>query len=100
MSDIVINALGNFTNITLSALYFDITKDRLYADAVDSLARRSIATVLEQVLKTLLSVIAPVLPHLAEEIYEKGKKGEHASVFREGWTLLVGGETLVRRGIC
>ena len=45
----VINALANFTNITLSSLYFDITKDCLYADAIDSVKRRAVVTVLEQV---------------------------------------------------
>lgn len=46
---IVINHLNNFTNITLSSLYFDITKDCLYANGVDSLERRAVITVLEQV---------------------------------------------------
>ncbi len=46
---LVINALNNFANTTMSSLYFDITKDCLYADGKDSLERRSVATVLEQV---------------------------------------------------
>ena len=43
------NVLGNFANITLSSLYFDITKDTLYADAVDSVERRRVVTVLQKV---------------------------------------------------
>jgi isoleucyl-tRNA synthetase len=47
--DAVVSAVTNFTNITLSSLYFDITKDVLYADAINSVARRSVITVLQQV---------------------------------------------------
>lgn len=46
---IVVNSLSNFANITLSALYFDITKDCLYADSTESLERRRIVTVLQHV---------------------------------------------------
>ena len=45
----VANALSHFTNITLSSFYFDITKDCLYADAVDGEARRGVVTVLNHV---------------------------------------------------
>jgi isoleucyl-tRNA synthetase len=43
----VISTLANFTNITLSSLYFDITKDNLYANNPSSLERRSTVTVLQ-----------------------------------------------------
>jgi isoleucyl-tRNA synthetase len=43
----VISTLTNFTNITLSSLYFDITKDNLYANSPSSLERRSTVTVLQ-----------------------------------------------------
>jgi len=49
------NALTNYANITLSSLYFDITKDCLYADRISSFERRSVVTVLEQV-RTIVSV--------------------------------------------
>ena len=45
----VISTLNNFTNITLSSLYFDITKDNLYANSPSSLERRSTVTVLQLV---------------------------------------------------
>ena len=48
-SALVVTALSNFTNTTLSSLYFDITKDTLYANALDSIERRSAVTVLEKV---------------------------------------------------
>jgi isoleucyl-tRNA synthetase len=49
ISRTVIASLSNFANITLSSLYFDISKDGLYANTVDSLERRAVVTVLEQV---------------------------------------------------
>lgn len=48
-SALVVTALSNFTNATLSSLYFDITKDTLYANTLDSIERRSVVTVLEKV---------------------------------------------------
>jgi isoleucyl-tRNA synthetase len=42
----VISTLANFTNVTLSSLYFDITKDNLYANCLTSPERRSTVTVL------------------------------------------------------
>ena len=45
----VISALSNFTNITLSSLYFDIVKDTLYADSYSSHQRRVVITVIQQV---------------------------------------------------
>ncbi|TFK49438.1 isoleucyl-tRNA synthetase [Heliocybe sulcata] len=85
----VVNVLSNFTNVTLSSLYFDITKDCLYADARDSAERRAILTVLEQVLRTMVSVMAPVVPHLAEEIHYTLSRGDDpssgSSVFTKKW---------------
>lgn len=46
----VTNALVNFANVTLSSLYFDITKDCLYANSLHSVERRAVVTVLEKVL--------------------------------------------------
>ncbi|KAF9459744.1 tRNA synthetases class I-domain-containing protein [Collybia nuda] len=83
----VINALTNFANITLSSLYFDITKDCLYANGITSHERRAVVTVLEQVLRTMTSVLAPVLPHLAEEIHD-AYKSDGLSVFMTPWTPL------------
>jgi isoleucyl-tRNA synthetase len=45
----VISTLANFTNTTLSSLYFDITKDNLYANSPSSPERRSTVTVLQHV---------------------------------------------------
>ena len=45
----VMNALTHFANVTLSSLYFDITKDSLYADSLSNPERQSIVMVLDQV---------------------------------------------------
>ncbi len=53
---------------------------RLYCDPEDSLGRRSCQTVLEEILDGVSRSIAPVLPHLAEEVYlhSPGHEGTHA----------------------
>ncbi|MBX9724429.1 MAG: isoleucine--tRNA ligase, partial [Candidatus Obscuribacterales bacterium] len=61
--------LLNFCNVELSSFYFDIVKDRLYTDAKKSLKRRAIQTVLHEVLQVLVRLLAPVTPHLAEDIW-------------------------------
>ena len=69
MMMVVVNAMTTYTTTTLSALYFDITKDALYASAPTSLERRRAVTVCRAVLKTLTRVCAPVTPFLAEEAH-------------------------------
>ncbi|HET6351882.1 MAG TPA: isoleucine--tRNA ligase [Coriobacteriia bacterium] len=54
----------------LSAVYMDVLKDRLYADAPDSLSRRSAQTVLARILGVLVRVLAPVLAFTCEEIWD------------------------------
>ncbi|KZV99615.1 isoleucyl-tRNA synthetase [Exidia glandulosa HHB12029] len=82
----VVTSLVNFCNVTLSAFYFNITKDTLYADSADAQPRRAALTVFEHVLRTITAVIAPILPHLAEEIHATWQ-GPHSdlSVFARGW---------------
>ncbi|MBC7998879.1 MAG: class I tRNA ligase family protein, partial [Leptolyngbya sp.] len=61
--------LQNFCVVDLSSFYFDIAKDRLYACGKSSQSRRAVQTVLEEVLLTLVRIVAPVAPHLAEDIW-------------------------------
>jgi isoleucyl-tRNA synthetase len=53
----------------LSSLYFDVTKDILYCDAANAPRRRAVQTVLYEMLQTILPVLVPVTPHLAEDIW-------------------------------
>ncbi len=61
--------LQNFCVVELSSFYFDIAKDRLYTAHADSETRRSVQTVLSRVLMVLVGLLAPVTPHLAEDIW-------------------------------
>ncbi|KAF8219688.1 isoleucyl-tRNA synthetase [Tricholoma matsutake] len=87
LNEKVVNSITNFSNITLSSLYFDITKDCLYANHHASKERRAVVTVLEQVLNTMTTIIGPILPHLAEEI-NSYRYGSRSSVFVNQWTRL------------
>ncbi|MEM9136324.1 MAG: isoleucine--tRNA ligase [Cyanobacteria bacterium P01_F01_bin.42] len=76
----------NFCVVDLSNFYLDIGKDRLYISATDDERRRSCQTVLAIALENLARAIAPVLSHMAEDIwqalpYETG----YRSVFESGW---------------
>ncbi len=62
--------LQNFCVVDLSSFYFDIVKDRLYVSAPKSKERRSVQTVLEQVLQVIVRLLVPVTPHLAEDIWQ------------------------------
>ncbi|OJA11543.1 hypothetical protein AZE42_09678 [Rhizopogon vesiculosus] len=62
----VVNTLSNFANITLSSLYFVITKDCLYVNDIQNIERRAVVTTLAAVLDSMTSVMAPVLPYLTE----------------------------------
>ncbi|GAA5983162.1 hypothetical protein JCM5350_007903 [Sporobolomyces pararoseus] len=66
-------ALSNFSNSTLSAFWFDVTKDTLYADSKNSLNRRKVVYTLQKVFDTYLSILSPLAPLLAEEIYHYSK---------------------------
>jgi isoleucyl-tRNA synthetase len=55
--------------VELSALYFDIIKDRLYTSRRDGKARRSAQTALHLVAGDLVRLLAPVLSFTAEEAW-------------------------------
>jgi isoleucyl-tRNA synthetase len=79
----------NFCSVDLSNFYLDIGKDRLYISAEDVLRRRSCQTVLWVALENLARAIAPVLPHLAEDIWQHLPYATpHKSVFAAGWLQL------------
>jgi isoleucyl-tRNA synthetase len=79
----------NFCVVDLSNFYLDIGKDRLYISADNALRRRSCQTVLWVALENLARAIAPVLPHLAEDIWQHlPYTTPHKSVFAAGWLQL------------
>jgi len=62
-------ALFDFCNDTLSAFYCASVKDRLYCDRPDSRRRRTTQTVMRQILESVLQLLAPILPHTADEAW-------------------------------
>uniref|UniRef100_A0A8C2X1C9 Isoleucine--tRNA ligase, mitochondrial n=1 Tax=Cyclopterus lumpus TaxID=8103 RepID=A0A8C2X1C9_CYCLU len=80
-----IRVLQAFITRDLSSFYFSIIKDRLYCDPEDSLGRRSCQTVLEEILDGVTRSIAPILPHLAEEVYLHAPGHDGETLFKSGW---------------
>ena len=79
----------NFCVVDLSNFYLDIAKDRLYISHPNALRRRSCQTVLKVILENLAKAIAPVLCHMAEDIWQfLPYKTLHKSVFQSGWVEL------------
>ncbi len=79
-------ALQNFCVVDLSNVYLDIAKDRLYVSAASDFRRRSCQTVLHLVVERLAGLIAPVLCHMAEDIWQNlPYPVAEASVFERGW---------------
>ncbi|MFO7630038.1 MAG: isoleucine--tRNA ligase, partial [Prochlorococcaceae cyanobacterium] len=79
-------ALQNFCVVDLSNVYLDIAKDRLYVSGAAEFRRRSCQTVLSLVVERLAGLIAPVLCHMAEDIWQNlPYPVAEASVFERGW---------------
>jgi isoleucyl-tRNA synthetase len=61
--------LLNFCTVDLSAFYFDIRKDALYCDPINSKKRQSTIILLNIILNSLLKWFAPILSFTTEEIF-------------------------------
>lgn len=66
-----ISMVHNFCVKELSGFYLDVIKDRMYCDAKDSADRRSGQAACYRILQVLVKLVAPVLPHTAEEVYAR-----------------------------
>ena len=58
-----------FVNEDLSAFYLNVAKDMVYIDPKNSISRRSMQTVIYQILVGLTKLLTPILPHTAEEVW-------------------------------
>jgi isoleucyl-tRNA synthetase len=81
-----VQEIMRFASADLSNFYLDVAKDRLYISAIDDKRRRSCQTVIDACLEGFAKAISPLLPHMAEDIwqnlpYERATK----SVFEGGW---------------
>ncbi|KAL6971279.1 Isoleucine--tRNA ligase, chloroplastic/mitochondrial [Sarracenia purpurea var. burkii] len=66
----IFQTIQRFVIVDLSNFYFDAAKDRLYVGGSTSFTRRSCQTVLAAHLISIARVIAPILPHLAEDVWQ------------------------------
>ena len=82
-------AVQNFCVVDLSNFYLDVAKDRLYISSPDIQRRRQCQTVLALILENLTKAIAPVLSHMAEDIWSHlPYPTATESVFQAGWLTL------------
>jgi isoleucyl-tRNA synthetase len=63
-------ALNEYVNADLSALYLDVVKDRLYTFAPNSTERRSAQTAMWRIAEAVTRLIAPILSFTADEVWE------------------------------
>ncbi len=66
----VFHSIYNFCSVELSAIYFDVLKDRLYMHAPGSRSRRSAQTAVYEIIERLTRLLAPILAFTSEEIWE------------------------------
>jgi isoleucyl-tRNA synthetase len=78
------HATTELVSVTLSSIYFDVAKDRLYTSRKDGKARRSAQTVLHLVAQDLLRMLAPVLSFTAHEAWKYLPGRPVGSVFEAG----------------
>ncbi|KAM4772775.1 isoleucine--tRNA ligase, mitochondrial [Rhinophrynus dorsalis] len=82
----VVRLLEALVTRDLSSFYFSIIKDRLYCEEEKDPKRRSCQTALAEALDIVVRSFAPILPHLAEEVFKYlPYRKESDSVFRTGW---------------
>ena len=72
--------LHSFCSVDLSAFYFDIRKDTLYCDQLNSVERRGARTVLDVLFECLTAWLAPILCFTAEEAWQQRVKNSKDSV--------------------
>ena len=75
--------LLNFCSLDLSAFYFDIRKDTLYCDDIESPQRQACTDLLNLVLDMLLKWFAPILSFTTEEIFQIINRGKNSSIHLE-----------------
>lgn len=66
---VIYHAVHNFCAIELSSFYMDFAKDVVYIEHADHKDRRSMQTVFYETLLALVKLIAPILPHTADEMW-------------------------------
>ncbi|MFZ5496921.1 MAG: isoleucine--tRNA ligase [Verrucomicrobiota bacterium] len=70
---------NQFCSVTLSAVYHDILKDRLYTLGADHPLRRSSQTAIRHIFNSLVKVLAPVLTFTCDEAWSFARTGREYS---------------------
>ena len=89
----VVKNVNHFVNVDLSSIYFDVRKDSLYTDSLNSAKRVSTLSVFEEILQVLVSILAPVMPIMMQELWNNmpqrlrigSEEKVFASPFHRGW---------------
>jgi isoleucyl-tRNA synthetase len=76
---LIYHSLHNFCVLDLSSFYLDIIKDRIYTSAADSRERRSAQTAMNEILETLVRLMAPILSFTADELWHFMAEGSERS---------------------
>ncbi len=79
----IFSTLFNFCTVDLSAFYFDIRKDALYCDPLNSTRRRACRTVINEVFQRLTTWLAPIMCFTMEEVWQARHSSEDKSVHME-----------------
>src|SRR5205814_8865306 len=85
----VYQRMYQFCAVALSSFYLDVLKDRLSAEAADGPDRRAAQFVLARLHDHLARLLAPIIPHTAEELWDyrpappEGRSSVHLAEFPE-----------------
>ncbi|MBC1935509.1 isoleucine--tRNA ligase [Listeria grandensis] len=76
----IYHQINNFCTVELSQFYMDFAKDVVYIEAADSKDRRAMQTVFYEAVVVLTKLLAPILPHTADEVWSHITGQEATSV--------------------
>lgn len=91
----IYNLILKFITNDLSAFYCDFTKDILYVNSKNDIRRKQVQTTMFLIIKTLIGLLAPILPHTTEEAFQSLNQKNlktintsiHLQTFPQPWNL-------------
>jgi isoleucyl-tRNA synthetase len=95
----IYHAVYAFFTVDLSAVYFEIVRDRLYTSAPKWQARRSAQTALYRMLDAFVRLLAPLMSFTAEEVWGHMKRtgSVHLAFFPDATELSAGLDDAARQ---